>query len=173
MINGYRFLYLRDKNRFPVACVAMDYDKVKNNVRVGLSTVHPLDKKGSFSKAVARRLAVGAAILTPISVPMKVVSSLITTHDITSEVLGTLEHNHTVPTRVRKAIDLWFKTTDALPPEDAPPVSVEASLPKITAGVRHISASKRNSLISYTADIVPTIPKHDTWPLPPITMGGF
>ena len=159
----------------------MDYDRAKNNVRVGISTVHPLDKKGSFSKSVARRLAVGAAILTPIVVPMSTLASQITSHDITWDVLTSLDHNHTVPTRVRKAIDLWFKSANdaTREAEEAPLVEVEVvhpaapSMPKITAGMRHISAPKRSSMISYVSDMVPTIPKHDTWPLPPITMGGF
>lgn len=193
MSNRYRFTYLRTEptpeqaeeghRGFPIACIATDYVESDQKAYVGVSVVHPRDLKSDFSKRLARSIAAGRADNTPLEIPVMVANSKATSHEILLSVMKYLQTYHDLPFRVRKAITVWLTKLkvaelknevvklNALTSSSLPKASLP--LPKITAGVRHISASKRNSLISYTADIVPTIPKHDTWPLPPITMGGF
>lgn len=55
---GLSFLYLRDENRFPVACVAIDINEDRLNYKFATSTVNPLDR-AKFSKILAKQIAVG------------------------------------------------------------------------------------------------------------------
>jgi hypothetical protein len=166
-MSSFRYTYLRDANRFPVACLAMQYDKETNTVLVGIATVHPSDMKGHYSKSLARRLAVGAAGINPIVIPMTVNSKSITTHDILWDTLEALEDNKHVPTRAKKAISEWFKKATVMHLAD------EANKAKVGESSVATSAKKSRLMMGYNPliDYKPAPKKPE--PTKPITYAAL
>lgn len=125
-IRSFRFFYLRDKlphldalgrecRGFPVACIASRIDRANNQAIVGLSTVHPNDKGGSFSKLTARKLAIGASFEEPYRINLSPDDT--EAEDILYAVMDALykDYRSTIPNRVRKALKLWLYPKDDMP----------------------------------------------------------
>ncbi len=123
----FRFLYLQDRKNQPVACIAMCYNKTKSDVKVGVSTTHPIDRR-TYKKEVARALAVGRAVLEPITV-MIVPSSDLTTHDILYDVVSHLYNKKLVPTRVKNSIKAWMSKSNAIQAKEDAQLRVSMETP--------------------------------------------
>jgi len=136
MESEFRFKYFRDSNRFPVACIATQVNRAANKVVVGLSTVHPLDKKGHYSKSRARMIAMERAATKPFIVELDPDET--SAKDIMLAVVETLYEESKVPTRVHKLLKRWL--------DEAEPIAY----PTIQAAIQAIKAptsSKPQTLI--------------------------
>lgn len=60
-----KFMFLRDANRNPVACVATDFDKEKNKFSYQYSVVHSNDQ---FDKKLGKQIAEGRLKTNPIQI---------------------------------------------------------------------------------------------------------
>lgn len=60
-----KFMFLRDKNRNPVACIATNYDKDTNKFTYQYSVVHSDDQ---FDKERGRQIALGRLTTNPMNV---------------------------------------------------------------------------------------------------------
>ena len=102
-----KLFYLRDKNRFPVACVATRLVKTnKKLVEFSVSIYNPED---SFSRDVAKRvalgrLAAGTGWLIPVQEEGEKVKKEIMTAIAFNKISGSC-----FPTRARLAAKLWLK----------------------------------------------------------------
>jgi hypothetical protein len=56
------FFFLRDKKKFPVACVAYTYDEKARKIKFGVSTHNPLDE---YDKQFGKILAAGRMLVAP------------------------------------------------------------------------------------------------------------
>jgi hypothetical protein len=99
-----RYLYLRDKNRTPVACIAMVIPKSRMEVSYGVSTCNPADH---CKCKVGRQLALGRAIENPNRVLMPWSKS--TLHELLREVVDNVLNDKTIPNRARKAARAWMQ----------------------------------------------------------------
>ncbi len=128
----FRFKYLRDEQRFPVACIATKVDRVNNVVAVGLSTVHPLDKKGHYSKARARMIAMERAVSKPFVIELDPEEK--SAKDIMLAVVETLYDDNRTPTRVHKLLKRWLND------------EVPVSYPSIEEAIAAIKAPSKPDL---------------------------
>jgi len=99
-----RYLYLRDKNRTPVACIAMVIPKSRMEVSYGVSTCNPADH---CKCKVGRQLALGRAIEDPNRVLMPWTKS--TLHELLREVVDDVIKDKKIPNRTRKAAQAWMQ----------------------------------------------------------------
>jgi hypothetical protein len=56
------FFFLRDKRKFPVACVAYHYDEKEQKIKFGVSTHNPIDQ---YDRKVGRAFAASRILLEP------------------------------------------------------------------------------------------------------------
>jgi hypothetical protein len=107
MNSKFRFLYLRDGKRFPVACISYHFDPETSTVLYGVSTINPLDRF-SFNREVARSLAAGRLALEQKKAYLSLDAGA-NNNEVMFCLLDYLErHDKTLPTRARKAIKLWL-----------------------------------------------------------------
>jgi hypothetical protein len=96
-------MYLRNKDRQPVGCIAMKIDRKLHSISYQYSVQHPSDV---FKKEAARAIATGRLMLKPIDIPlfdheeinMHLVSEVVMSHISASG----------APTRAVKAARLWL-----------------------------------------------------------------
>lgn len=103
MKSGIRVVFLRDKNRNPVGCVAMQVSKNKKAIRYQLSTCNPIDK---FDRALARQLALGRLLDKPLT--LKSALPLKSLHNVTAMVMEKLALDSSTPNRSQKAALRWL-----------------------------------------------------------------
>lgn len=102
---GLSFLYLRDENRFPVACVAIKVADDLVSYNFATSTVNPLDRN-KFSKILAKQIAVGRLEKKPIAGTS--IGETITFSNLSEAVVGFLSAH--APGRItRNAAKTWLK----------------------------------------------------------------
>lgn len=104
MKNNFRVMYLRDKKRQGIGCIAMRVVKHEARIEYQLSVLNPLDH---FSKPVARELAIGRLLSRPLAVSLPYSP---TTHDISEAVMEAIKCGRGLPTRARKAASLWLRS---------------------------------------------------------------
>lgn len=98
----YRIMYLRDRNKRPVGCIAVSIDRLRCRAEYQYSVLNPLD---DFNRKVARQLALGRLIESPIVLSVSRDANM---HDISTLVLSDLERRNTAPTRAVKAAKFWL-----------------------------------------------------------------
>jgi len=97
-----RVFYLRNRDRFPVACIASR--KVKGDVVEFAMSIHnPVDK---YNKALGRQLAKGRLLegkaIASVRAPFK------------ANVVRMIAEMPDLPNRVRKVANQWIKDNDAI-----------------------------------------------------------
>lgn len=107
MSSDFRYLYLKDENKFPHTCVAFKIDRNTNKAFYGVSTVHPNDKGQNFDRKIARELAVGRLVLDQknITFPTHQYNSV---QDIMQFLIYALDDDKTLPKRTQRAIAAWI-----------------------------------------------------------------
>jgi hypothetical protein len=103
--SNLRVMYLRSSNGAAVGCLAFSVDRATNKATYQLSVVNPLD---TFNKGVARHLAVGRLIETPVTVN---VASAVNMHDVAKSIMRNMLKNKTAPSRALKAAKHWLSST--------------------------------------------------------------
>jgi len=98
-----RYIYLRDRKNFPVACVATKINYQSGKIEYGYSVYNPDDK---FDKNVAREEADKKAEAKKFSA---VWSESFTAHKSTESVLNSLLQQHGLPLRLKIAAKNWLK----------------------------------------------------------------
>ncbi len=96
-----RWFYLKDENKFPVACVASELDEDK--VRFAVSTHNPLDP---FNREMARRIAIGR--LTH----RKFTGEVSATPGIKEKIVSYIAQDEKLPTRTVRAANYWLNQRD-------------------------------------------------------------
>jgi hypothetical protein len=104
----FRYLYLRNANKFPVACIAYSVSLDKGTVVYGISTYNVRDEP-SYDQRMARELAVGRAILNRQILFLPKGYHKLT--DIIWLLMSHLDQNKGLPTRTRKAVKAWLTRT--------------------------------------------------------------
>ena len=108
MSETFRYMYLRDQNKFPVACVAYLIDRNDNKANYGIATFNPDDKHVTFDRTFLREIAVGRlALYRKIAhYPSKQYNSLA---QINVAIVQAISKERELPKRTRKAVDLWLQ----------------------------------------------------------------
>lgn len=102
-----RVFWLRDTNRFPLACVASEFDPDNNTIAYGLSVYNPTD---AFSKKRGRTVAEGrlrSVMLDHTASPFKWMGPL-GADKPKHAIVNTLAHTPELPDQVRRAAKLWL-----------------------------------------------------------------
>lgn len=103
MLSNKRVMYLRDYNYKPVGCIALTVDRANNAVQYQVSALNPIDK---FDRRVARQLALGRMVETPVTVSIPKEASM---HDISEAVMLNIVQNKVkFPARAVKGAKLWL-----------------------------------------------------------------
>lgn len=105
-MNKLRFIYLRDQNKQPHACVAVAFNKKTKQVVYALSSLNPMDK---FNREVARDLAVGRLLQRGNELDLSDLENP-DCHTITRVILKDLLtlDNDDLPSRARKLAKRWL-----------------------------------------------------------------
>lgn len=106
-----RYFYIRNKNKFPVACVAMTLDRESNLIHYGLSTHAPGD---NFNRKFARELAKVRMEKHNKTVAITQQEETKSFRGVLRSLLLHLMDEKELPTRTRKAIKLWFNSPKSL-----------------------------------------------------------
>jgi hypothetical protein len=101
----FRFFYLRNKNNFPIACLAYNISFDTRVVLYGLSTYNLRDEL-VYDQHMGRCLAVGHAMLDKNTITLP--KGMVKLHDILWMLMSHLHKDKTLPTRARKAINAWL-----------------------------------------------------------------
>lgn len=139
MIEGFRYMYLRDEREFPVALIAYIVDRNENLVTYGVATFNaneqimkPIQignpkegrmeqvlapRKIKFDRKFLREIAVGRLCLTrnSIKLPMKEYNSLQRIHTI---LVTEVAKDSSLPRRTQKAVHSWLKNASQKQPVD-------------------------------------------------------
>jgi hypothetical protein len=103
-------MFLRDKRRQPIGCLAINIDSGK--VSYQMSVLNPSDK---FNREVSRVIALGRLIEKPIVINSPPGESM---HDISLMIMNDIVANETAPARAVKSAKLWLSNTDRYTPLD-------------------------------------------------------
>lgn len=124
-----RVFFLRDSNRFPIACVASEIitrDKDRKYVMFALSVCNPKDKQ-VFDRKRARSIAEGRMALLLKSTSRSKVERLSgfvpAQGNIKRAIMQTLELDHSLPQQVRNAAEFWLANRPVVEGEYLPPAS--------------------------------------------------
>jgi len=98
---GFKFVYIRDKKRFPMACVA--FTNGGDKVSFGVSVFNPTD---TFKRSVGRDLALGRMVRDPVTFKRKTKRTFL--RDLMKNVA-----KQELPWRIIKAAKAAFKKTEA------------------------------------------------------------
>lgn len=100
-----RFMFLRDKDKQPIGCIAVDY--IHGRLEYGLSVLNPKDK---FDRRLARSIAIGrwGTNSSCNHIPF-VKDDSFNMHLVSSTVMKHLIANKAAPARARKAAKLWLQ----------------------------------------------------------------
>lgn len=99
-----RIMYLRLANDRPVGCVAISVDKRNHRIHYQVSALNPADR---FDRKVARQLALGRLVESPLPVPLPR-GEEVSMHLITEVVMRHLSKSN-APGRAIKAAKLWLR----------------------------------------------------------------
>lgn len=102
-----RYLYIRNKNKFPVACVAIKFDPEKNLINYGISTHCPKD---NFNRKLARQIAKDRLDIRNQTINVFPEDNTTTFRGIIKALMTGLAQDETLPTRTRKAVRMWLNT---------------------------------------------------------------
>jgi len=97
-------MFLRDVKGQPVGCLAIGLDRKKHHAVYQLSVLNPADR---FNRKMARHLALGRLMETPVSIPLQRGKDL-TKHHISNVVMSHLAKSK-APTRAVKAAKQWLR----------------------------------------------------------------
>lgn len=105
----FRYMYLRDENKFPIAVVAYLIDRNECRATYGIATFNPDDKRVTFDRTFLREIAVGRLALYKrvAHFPKKQYNSLAR---INIAIVQQLRTEKDLPKRTRKAVDAWLDT---------------------------------------------------------------
>jgi hypothetical protein len=99
-----RFMFLRNANKQPVGCIAVDVSI--GLLTYGVSVLNPLDK---FDRVLARSIAVGRWGSSTASRSVRIDTSVQPNmHQISATVMRDIADDHDAPSRARKAARLWL-----------------------------------------------------------------
>lgn len=93
-----RWFYLKDENKFPVACVASELDE--DQVKFAVSTHNPLDP---FNREMARKVAIGRLTHN------KLVGKVPAVPGIKERIVSQIAMDEKLPTRTVKAANYWLE----------------------------------------------------------------
>jgi hypothetical protein len=119
MSNNIRYVYLRDKEMFPIGCVAIKLNREIGYLEYQVSTVNPVDRKHPitgkslpFNRSVAKHLALGRLIEGGLCVRMSPTANMNQVSTLVMTDLSTMyhpTHKGDIPTRAIKAAKLWLQ----------------------------------------------------------------
>lgn len=104
MKKNTRIMYLRDKNRRPIGCVAMHLHSKRRTVRFQVSTWNPVE---DFDKAFGRQLALGRMVDTPSIVRSS--EGFNDMYQVTLNVMQSIANGKDYPSRARRAAQRWLR----------------------------------------------------------------
>lgn len=99
-----RVMFLRASNGHPVGCIAIALNKLTSTVQYQVSVLNPSDQ---FDRAIARQLAIGRLVESPITITVRQdanrdeISFAIMEHIV-------LSGKNALPSRAIKAAKLWL-----------------------------------------------------------------
>jgi len=99
----HQIFYLRDRNGQPVGCLAYVHFN-DGQVDYQLSFLNPRDK---FNREVARTIAIGRLIETPLTINVRKSHSR---HDSIRSILNVVRKDSSIPSRARRAASLWLRS---------------------------------------------------------------
>ena len=108
-MSSYNVMYLRARASFPhtkgqpVGCIVYDNDG-NSKVNWQISILNPVDH---FNRELSRSLAIGRFVERPYTI---IVNSPHTKHDTIRAILNEIAADHAMPSRARKAAQLWLRT---------------------------------------------------------------
>lgn len=105
-----RIMFLRDKNRQPVGCLAFVID-ADNHIVYGMSVLNPKDK---FNRTIARDVAMLRMNMFERSRFIPFHAAPYTMHEVSEALMQDLLINPRAPTRARKAAQLWLTNNATL-----------------------------------------------------------
>jgi len=105
MQSNKRIMYLRDKNKKPIACLAIAIERSMSIIGWQISTLNPED---NLVKSMGRELAIGRLVSRPYLI--KGIPADITLHDITALVMADVSVSKEIPTRAIRAAKRWLNT---------------------------------------------------------------
>lgn len=103
MLNNFRIMFLRDSKKQPIGCIAIKLDDKSHKAQYQISVLNPEDR---FNRSVARQLAIGRMVESPLSV---LIPKNPTMHEITEEVMLAINSNSKLPARARRSAKAWVK----------------------------------------------------------------
>lgn len=103
MKKNTRVMYLRDKNRRPIGCVAMHLHSKRRTARFQVSTWNPVDE---FDRALARQLALGRMVDSPSVVRSS--NGFEDMFQVTLDVMQKIVSDKAYPSRARRAAQRWL-----------------------------------------------------------------
>jgi len=101
-MNNTRIMFLRNEGQ-PCGCVAISVDRRNRKLNYQFSVLNPADR---FDRKMARHLALGRLVESPIEIPYNKGEKL-TMHDISERVLRHLSKSK-APARAVKAAKTWL-----------------------------------------------------------------
>lgn len=107
MSETFRYMYLRDQNKFPVCCISYLVDRNECKATYGVATFNPDDKHVSFDRTFLREVAVGRlALYRKVAYyPSKQYNSLAR---INVAIVQAMAQEKDLPKRTRKAVKAWL-----------------------------------------------------------------
>ena len=107
-MSNHRIMFLRDRTGSPVGCLAIKTEEHLYRTAIvsyQLSVLNPADR---FDREMARTIALGRLIERPIQIQMHSEASM---HEITSVIMNDIRNDSTLPSRARRAANLWMRTS--------------------------------------------------------------
>lgn len=111
-----RFMFLRDRKRHPVGCIAFQVNRTNNTISYQLSVLNPVD---DFKRKLARHLALGRMVETPITLSLS--NPMDGMHEITMCIMKDILASNAA-SRAVKAARLWLSKTPVNPKKTLPPL---------------------------------------------------
>jgi hypothetical protein len=106
MAKGFRVMYLRDKNKQPIGCLAIGLTRGNLSVKYQVSCLNPVD---TFDRETARLFALGRLVESPFVVSLD--GNVPNMHHISRVVMTDLSHNKLVPSRASRAAKRWLRSS--------------------------------------------------------------
>jgi hypothetical protein len=100
----FRIMFLRDKKKQPVGCVAIGLTRSNKSVKYQVSVLNPIDK---FDRSLSRQIALGRLLENAFTAEL---SGALDMHEISRSVMTHLAGNRDVPQRAQRAAQLWLKS---------------------------------------------------------------
>lgn len=99
-----RVMFLRGSNNHPVGCAVIQLNK-NDTVSYQVSVLNPMDK---FNRSVARQLAIGRLVESPITIAIDCATTMHNiSHLVMEDIVERRAHN-SIPTRAVRAARKWM-----------------------------------------------------------------